>query len=116
GRLLSDPTFFRYAMYLYNHNTARFVHYHHSLIPIIRGCAMMMMTPTTPTGTAPQTLVTPQSAPPPAGETIIGPPPVIQTFGFPPGPPINLTVPAPPSVVLLALGMGGLASRLRRRR
>jgi hypothetical protein len=96
GRLLSDPQFFQYALYLYNTHTARFVHYHHHLIPIIRGCELMMMKPGMGTGGEEITV------PPPAGEMII-PPPAGEMIV----PPQGESIPTPPSVVLMALGIGG---------
>jgi hypothetical protein len=88
GRLLSDPKFFQYALYLYNLDTRRFVHYHHHLIPIIRGCALMMMENH---GTSPAVI----SNPPPTPQQLILVPPQ------------GLSIPAPPSLVLMALGVGG---------
>jgi hypothetical protein len=101
GHLLRDPNFFAYALQLYNSHPARFVHYHHHLIPVIRGCAMMMEMKPIPVATSPETIHVP---PVPAGETNV-PPPAVST-----------TVPAPPSIVLIALGAVCVALRARLRR
>jgi hypothetical protein len=94
GHLLRDPEFFKYAMSLYNLDTARFVHYHHHLIPVIRGYAMVMATaPEAFAGTAPS----PPPVLPPQAEII-----------FPP--PQTLTVPEPASVVSMTAGIGCVAA------
>jgi hypothetical protein len=106
GRLLSDRTFFDYAMYLYHLDTRRFVHYHHHLIPLIRGEAMVLMAPTGQ-GTAPQTIemMTPPIVPP-----------VPEEINYTPLPPQPLTVPEPASIVTLAVGTGILGAGLWLRR
>jgi hypothetical protein len=83
GKLISNPEFFQYALFLYNKDTARFVHYHHRLIPFIRGCFMMM-----------------EEKPPVTPEMPM--PPVIPEM---PMPPISIGIPEPPSFVLLLFGL-----------
>jgi len=125
GRLLRDPQFFDYALHLYYTHPSRFVHYHHHLIPLIRGCAMMMnMTPSS--GTGPEVIQAPGSntvSPVPGeinngpGPTPNGPTPTPGQFNFPPTPTpvIPQVVPAPPSIVLMFFGLSYVASRRRPR-
>src|SRR5262245_55092455 len=42
GHIFRNPEFFQYVLRLYNTHQARFTYYHHELIPVIRGWAMMM--------------------------------------------------------------------------
>jgi len=109
GRLLSNPQFFDYALHLYNTHPSRFVFYHHHVIPVIRGCAMMMMnTPTTPTPTG----VSPVVIQAPGSTTVT---PVPAEISNSPGPIAGPSpVPGPPSIVLMIVGIGYLAARLRR--
>jgi hypothetical protein len=101
GRLFRDPNFFSYALHLYNLDPGRFVHYHHHLIPVIRGCAMVMQMQPVHGTTSPETL---EVHPVPAAQNIISPPPAPSA------------VPAPPSIILIALGMSYVAARARFRR
>src|SRR4051812_21051077 len=48
GRLLRDPTFFKYVLSKYNAHQGRFTFYHHKLIPLLRGCALMNEIPGSP--------------------------------------------------------------------
>jgi len=109
GHMLSDPQFFRYALYLYKLDTPRFVHYHHWLIPVIRGYAMELMQPPPPpnSGVAPEQLVGP-----PVTVTVPSAP-ESQTIGPPPE---ALTIPEPSSIVMMAMGLGYLATRIYKRR
>jgi hypothetical protein len=100
GHLLRDPNFFAYALHLYNSHPGRFVHYHHHLIPVIRGCAMMMQMQPVPVVTSPETIEAPPVPAP------------IETGSPPP----QSTVPGPPGIVLIAIGMGCVAARARFRR
>ena len=125
GRLISDPSFFQYALSLYRSHTARFVHYHHELIPVIRGYAMMLqpqprglLGETFPPPPA-MTLVSPQPSgllsdtfPPPPAITLVSPPPggTVTVLSSPPG---ELSVPAPPSLLLMLIGLGYVMRRLR---
>lgn len=113
GRLIRDPNYFNTVLNAYLTHTARFVHYHHHLIPFLRGCALMMQTPTgsNPQGTSPEQIVPPGT---------ISPSPIPEggNNGGGPTPPVGPSpVPAPPSIVLMVLGMGYVAvrSRIRRR-
>jgi hypothetical protein len=107
GHMLRDPQFFQYALSLYRLDTPRFVHYHHALIPVIRGYAMVLMQPPPPSGVAPEQIVPPPATPntpsAPEGETN-GPPPEA------------LSVPEPSSIVLMTIGLGYLATRMYTRR
>jgi hypothetical protein len=99
AQLARDPALLQYAIWLYETHQARFTHYHHWLIPVLRGWAMMMKmkqpATTTPPGVG--SISTSQN---PVPEQI--------TTTNTPG-----AVPAPPSVVLLVLGMGYVGRRLR---
>jgi hypothetical protein len=121
GHLISDPTYFNAVLQAYISHTARFVHYHHHLIPFLRG-ETLAMTPTTTTtpsvpinqGVSPEQIVPPSTtpvSPVPGGENNGSGP----STGPPTGPALP-SVPAPPSIVLMILGMGYVASRLRSRR
>jgi PEP-CTERM motif len=101
GHMFRDPQFFLYALHLYNLDPARFVHYHHALIPVIRGYAMELMQKPPTSGVAP--------------EQLVGPPPIPEggTNGPPPQP---LTIPEPSSLVMMALGLGYVATRIYKRR
>jgi hypothetical protein len=105
GRILGDVRFYEYAMYLYNLDTRRFVHYHHQLIPILRGMTMMPK----PGGSGPEQIETPPSSPE------ISPPPGGTSSGGP-VPPEALTIPEPPGLVLLALGLAYVVFRVWGRR
>jgi hypothetical protein len=110
GRLLREPAFFQYALHLYNTHQARFTFYHHRLIPLLRGCAMMMKPPT---GTSPVTIG------PPPGSTTVNPVPEEINNGpgtSPPPSDVVEVIPAPPSLVLMAIGMGYVVKRFRKRR
>jgi hypothetical protein len=113
GQLLSDRQFFDYAMYLYHLDTARFVHYHHHLVPFLRGMALTLMEkPVQGQGTAPPTGEgeTPMVSPAPEGETDTPTPPNSPT------PPQTLLVPEPSSIVPMALGIGILGAAIWARR
>jgi hypothetical protein len=88
GLLIRDPNFFKYVLHLYGTHTARFVHYHHRLIPFIRGYAMLLMMPKSPQ-VGNEMLEIP---PPPSG--------------------VSSSIPAPPSIVLLVLGLSGVCARI----
>jgi hypothetical protein len=85
GKLISNPEFFQYALFLYNKDTARFVHYHHHLIPFIRGCFMMM-----------------EEKPPEVPPIVPEVPPIVPEM---PMPPISTGIPEPSSFVLLLIGL-----------
>jgi len=113
GRLLGNPQFFAYALHLYQTNPTRFTLYHHHWIPLIRGCALMMNM-NTPPATGPL-VISPgtSNVTPVPGEVSNGPGPT----GSPPaGPEQNNSVPAPPGIVLMVIGAGYVATRLRRPR
>jgi hypothetical protein len=105
GHMFRDQQFFQYALHLYNTHTARFVHYHHHLVPVIRGYAMELMRKPQPPG--PEQVVGTGSSfsPPPAAESLSNLP-VPQT----------LTVPEPLSIVMMVLGLGFVAARVYMRR
>lgn len=108
GHILRDPAFLQYALHLYRTNPARFVHYHHNLIAVIRGCALMMASKP---GTLPEVIPKPGTGsmnPLPEGVGN-GPPPVT-----PSGPQPSAAVPAPPGIVLLVLGLGYVVRQVRR--
>jgi hypothetical protein len=105
GHLIRDREFFDYAMYLYHLNTARFVHYHHHLIPFLRGMAMTLMTPT---GSGPGSGGATSPPVSPAPESISNTPT--------PSPPQSLDVPEPSSIVPMALGIGSLGAGIWARR
>jgi hypothetical protein len=108
GHILRDPQFLQYALHLYRSHPSRFVHYHHHLIAVLRGCAMMMENTL---GTLPEVVQNPITTPVnPAPENIgNGPVPVTPT-----GPQPMAAVPAPHSLVLLAIGLGCMMMRIRR--
>jgi hypothetical protein len=107
--------FFQYALHLYNLDTARFVHYHHQLVPVIRGYAMELMRPPTPppAGVAPEQI----NAPPPSSLTPtpqgLSPSPQSVSNGPPPE---ALSVPEPSSIVILAFGVAFVAARVYKKR
>ena len=107
GHLLRDREFFDYAMHLYHQDTPRFVHYHHHLIPFLRGMAMTLMTPKAP-GTAPETIT--------GGGMIPSVPPAPESIENTPMPPQPLSVPEPASIVSLALGIGIVGAGIWARR
>jgi len=88
ARLLLDENYFEYALSLYRSHPGRFVHYHHPLVAVIRGWAMMRQMEL-------------------SGTTLVNPAPQ-GLNNVPPG-----AVPAPPSIVLLVVGLGYVARRLR---
>jgi hypothetical protein len=100
GRMISDQQFFLYALSLYKSHTARFVHYHHNLIPFIRGYAMLLQSQHSPSSLSPE---------------MIQPPPSSTGSTFPPQSDVS-AVPAPPSLVLFALGLAYVSARSRLRR
>jgi hypothetical protein len=106
GKIFSDREFFDYAMYLYNLDERRFVHYHHYLIPILRGMVMMLMMPPAP-GNTPGSV---------GGTTTVPPAPEGIIYNNTPTPPESLTVPEPPGIVPMALGIGLLGAALLARR
>jgi hypothetical protein len=118
GHLIRDPAYFNAVLNAYLTHTARFVRYHHQLLPFLRGGAMTMISPppiSTPIvqGTSPEQIVAPgmpRVNPIPEGINN-GPGPTTPTT--PTGP---SSVPAPPSIVLMILGMSYVASRIRFRR
>jgi hypothetical protein len=108
AKLVHNPELLQYAVWLYNTHQARFTHYHHPLIPVMRGWAMMMHTKKHP---VPVTV-----SPPPIREvgsstTMANPVPQPITI-------VNIpqAVPAPPSVVLMVVGVGYVVRRWRRAR
>ncbi len=107
GHILGDPKFFQYAMYLYNLDTRRFVHYHHAFVPVLRGMAMTEMMPPGSSGTAPEMIEGPGTSTPPG---------VPEGGGNGPSPPEMLTIPEPSSIVLMALGIGFLVAQIYIRR
>jgi hypothetical protein len=100
GHLISDPAYFNKLLAAYIAHPARFTLYHHQLVPLIRGIAM-----TPPTSTSP-----------PPGDSGVGGTSVGDNNSPPPTGAQELTVPGPPSLVLLAFGMSYMASRIRGRR
>jgi hypothetical protein len=109
GQLIRDREFFDYAMYLYHLNTARFVHFHHHLIPFLRGMAMTLMMPPG-SGPGPGSGGGTSPVVSPAPESISNTPPTTPT------PPQPLEVPEPSSIVLMALGIGLLGAGVWARR
>jgi hypothetical protein len=106
GHLIRDREFFNYAIHLYNTHQVRFVHYHHQLIPFLRGMAMELMQAPTSPGTGAGGGSSPGVSPAPEGET--NTPPL--------GPSQPLEVPEPLSIVLLTLGIGFLGTGIWARR
>ncbi len=108
GRLLSDRTFFAYALHQYTTHPARFVHYHHHLIPIIRGCVLMQ-------AAEGQVIQGPGAGSPniiPVPEGIqVGPTPTPTTPQLE-----TLSVPAPQGLLLLCLGLACIAPMVTLRR
>jgi hypothetical protein len=114
GHLLRDPGFLKTALDAYMSHPARFVHYHHHLIPLLRGCALMMANQQNPPAVSPELITAPGSA-------TVNPVPEEINNGPGPNPPSSpeegpISVPAPPSIVLMTMGLGYLARRLRSRR
>jgi hypothetical protein len=107
GHILRDPQFLQYALHLYRSHPSRFVHYHHHLIAVIRGCAMMMEK----AGTLPEVIQNPGTTPVNPVPENIGNGPVPVT---PAGPQPLVAVPVPHSLVLLAIGLGCMMMRIRR--
>jgi hypothetical protein len=107
GRLIDNPNYFNKLLAAYLAHPARFTLNHHRLVPLIRGCALMMNQP-------------PVTSPSSPGTSEVG---GISVSGntSPPTPPPDsgaqvLSVPGPPSLVLMVLGMSYVASRIRGRR
>jgi hypothetical protein len=106
GHMFRDPRFFQYALYLYNLDTPRFVHFHHQLVPILRGYALELLQKPQNSAIAPEHIVGLESltVPPSPENDTNGPPPQALTI-----------IPEPSSFVLMAVGLGYVAARIYKR-
>jgi hypothetical protein len=87
GHLLRDPAYLDRALHAYVSHQARFTHYHHHLIPVLRGLAL-------------DTSDTSEQSPAPVPPYVGSPSSPVEV----PGPD---AVPAPKSLLLLFLGLTG---------
>lgn len=101
GRLLRDEGFFDRALRLYAAHPARFVRYHHHIIPLLRGCALMRQAPPSPPAVSPGEVTGP-------GASVGNPAPGEGSSG-----PGSVAVPAPSSILLMFFGVASMVARSR---
>lgn len=106
GRLLRDDSFFERALRLYVAHPARFVHFHHHIIPLLRGCALMRQAPPSPPAVSPGGVTGP-------GSSVGNPAPGEIGNGAGSSGPGMVAVPAPSSILLMFFGMASVLARSR---
>jgi hypothetical protein len=106
GRLLRDEGFFDRALRLYVTHPARFVHFHHHIIPLLRGCALMRQVPPSPPAVSPGGATGPGSSTGNPGPGDIG------NGGGSSGPG-TVAVPSPSSILLMFFGVASVVARSR---